>query len=1120
MSLIVKLVDRKNCYIGLPAIYLASQNISYQQGRLCKPFRLTNIRSQQEYVFGYIGTQSDENTIQFGHVFASLNDIQENDLMNIENVQLEETKQLQLFVKNMNDYISVQQFKQKIEEQLINNIQIISQNLFIPIYYNQSQYVIFKYKNNSCLLNVNAELDIQVEEMELQKQQIIPLQVKIIKTGKNIIYISKCIQAQQNDIHQIRYNNNHPKLITNCQQMKKLKKERKLKLYQRIIQVQQKNEDSQYIFIDELYAKYLKLSHGQYVDFDTVPQKQYKNINLRELKISQLIEQQIVIKVYCDKPVDQQAIIQLLDNYVINRYYNIKNQLVYIKIEQKIKMEYVNIEHCIIINDCDDDRKKEVFQQCVVYSQQSLRDKNQYKYKKYSKLVFLQPCQLYFQLNSHNIQQIQLLLEQKKQLIITYSQNHGIDQYLNYIRNNYKVFKVNLQKCFQLGQVELMKQYIKLQFQQANNYKSLIVFKNNKIIRDISLIDTQQTQQLLISQMVSKFIDKQVEKHNVYVIFLTDIQLMPKYYVYQMQKPTKESRIQQLQYYYKQEEINDLISLTNDLEYIQFKSIQLKNGLQDLNEILPNSRQINKIPQFRHIGGFIKQKETVLDIYRIPLQHPELFLQFKIPKNILLYGMPGSGKSYFAQAICNQLNLNVLQVKGPELLDKYIGGSEHKVRQLFEQAASISPCIIFFDEFDSIVPIRSSSNSGVTDRVVNQFLCYLDGVEENLKNVFVIAASSRPDLIDPALLRPGRIDKHIFLDYPTVEEIQEIIQIYKGPLKFNDFSIEELSYQLQGLSQADIVSYLKEIRIQIADREIQITDLRQQKKECSIQFNINKIDLPKPVNMMDEYQFLFKFVLVGDSGTGKSCFLSQYINGTFLSEHNHTVGVEFESKAVQLQEGITIQNQVWDTAGAEDYRALARNFLKNSAAVIYLYDITKRETFESLNIWYERMKPVVSEQIQIVIIGTHKDKETLRQVKSEEGQQLAKNIGAYFQEMSLIHDKEQVDVIVDGISSNILRLIKQGKIDCSNEIYGVKPRGKYEEESQRYHTQMEEEIQKSPRLISPKYSNQQSFLSQRAQSPLRQPQQQIDTVEVTQKQINYKYIGIIICVIILVYSFI
>ena len=137
-------------------------------------------------------------------------------------------------------------------------------------------------------------------------------------------------------------------------------------------------------------------------------------------------------------------------------------------------------------------------------------------------------------------------------------------------------------------------------------------------------------------------------------------------------------------------------------------------------------------------------------------------------QGLLLYGPPGCGKTFLASSIAHQFNINFISVKGPELLNKYIGASEQNVRELFEKAQQQQPCILFFDEFDSLVPKRGGSTS-VTDRIVNQFLCYLDGVEGR-SGVFVMAATSRPDLVDVALLRPGRIDKAVFCNFPNEKE--------------------------------------------------------------------------------------------------------------------------------------------------------------------------------------------------------------------------------------------------------------------------------------------------------------------------------------------------------------
>ena len=164
-------------------------------------------------------------------------------------------------------------------------------------------------------------------------------------------------------------------------------------------------------------------------------------------------------------------------------------------------------------------------------------------------------------------------------------------------------------------------------------------------------------------------------------------------------------------------------------------------------------------------------KKLIKSMIQKPLKYSFVFkkLPVKLSRAVLLYGGSGTGKSAIGAALAEEFQMKYFSVKGSDILSKYIGGSEAAVREIFEKAMSVSPSIVFFDEFEAVVPRRNSSNSGVTDRVVNQFLCYLDGVA-SIEGVFIVAASSRPEMIDPALLRPGRIDSHIFLDYPSPED--------------------------------------------------------------------------------------------------------------------------------------------------------------------------------------------------------------------------------------------------------------------------------------------------------------------------------------------------------------
>jgi peroxin-1 len=162
------------------------------------------------------------------------------------------------------------------------------------------------------------------------------------------------------------------------------------------------------------------------------------------------------------------------------------------------------------------------------------------------------------------------------------------------------------------------------------------------------------------------------------------------------------------------------------------------------------------------IGGLTHAKSMLKETLELPSKFRDIFAQvpLKLRSGLLLYGPPGCGKTLLASAVAKECGLNFISVKGPELLNKYIGQSEQGVRDVFDRAATAAPAILFFDEFEAIAPKRGGESTGVTDRVVNQFLCQLDGVEGR-SGVYVLAASSRPDMIDPALLRPGRLDKAI-----------------------------------------------------------------------------------------------------------------------------------------------------------------------------------------------------------------------------------------------------------------------------------------------------------------------------------------------------------------------
>jgi SpoVK/Ycf46/Vps4 family AAA+-type ATPase len=214
------------------------------------------------------------------------------------------------------------------------------------------------------------------------------------------------------------------------------------------------------------------------------------------------------------------------------------------------------------------------------------------------------------------------------------------------------------------------------------------------------------------------------------------------------------------------------------------------------------------------VGGVEHVKRVLIESVILPRDYPELFeaAPLRLTSGALLYGHAGCGKTLLAATLAAEAHLPFVTVKGPELLNKYIGASEAAVRDLFERAASCRPCILFFDEFEAIAPRRGQDSTGVTDRVVNQLLCELDGVEA-LRGVFVLAASNRPELIDPALLRPGRLDRKLFCPLPDIEGRAAILQALmrrlrcSAPLLSMDFA-QSLAARCDGFSGADLQALL------------------------------------------------------------------------------------------------------------------------------------------------------------------------------------------------------------------------------------------------------------------------------------------------------------------------
>ncbi|CAF1062568.1 unnamed protein product [Adineta steineri] len=237
-------------------------------------------------------------------------------------------------------------------------------------------------------------------------------------------------------------------------------------------------------------------------------------------------------------------------------------------------------------------------------------------------------------------------------------------------------------------------------------------------------------------------------------------------------------------------EDRQLSNIDFDYAFDEFKPISVKL----LDDDKKKTSQITL--HWSDIGGMNDLKQELIQTVQWRFEHSNYFANapIRLISGVLLYGPSGCGKTLLAQTLANECKVNFIQIKGPELLNKYVGSSEQNIRDLFNRARSVTPCIILFDEFEALVPRRGRDSAGVTDRVVNQLLTELDGVE-SLGDIVVIAATSRPDLIDPALLRPGRLDKHLYVGFPSKLDIVSILKIWTKKIQLaNNIKFEDETF--------------------------------------------------------------------------------------------------------------------------------------------------------------------------------------------------------------------------------------------------------------------------------------------------------------------------------------
>jgi transitional endoplasmic reticulum ATPase len=230
---------------------------------------------------------------------------------------------------------------------------------------------------------------------------------------------------------------------------------------------------------------------------------------------------------------------------------------------------------------------------------------------------------------------------------------------------------------------------------------------------------------------------------------------------------------------------------------------------------------LGEIPSygFERVANLAEVKQRLTESVIWQMQEPERFTRLGIepPKGLLLHGPPGAGKTFVIRALAHESGAAFFTIKGAELLDKYVGESERGVREVFARARAVAPAILFFDEIDALAPVRGNSTNSVTDSVVAALLTEMDGVSDR-GDVFVIGATNRMDLVDPALLRPGRLETHLYLGLPPAESRRAFFNISDVPFA-DDVDVEQLIAGTEGLSFAELAGLLREAALQALRRD-------------------------------------------------------------------------------------------------------------------------------------------------------------------------------------------------------------------------------------------------------------------------------------------------------------
>jgi transitional endoplasmic reticulum ATPase len=295
-------------------------------------------------------------------------------------------------------------------------------------------------------------------------------------------------------------------------------------------------------------------------------------------------------------------------------------------------------------------------------------------------------------------------------------------------------------------------------------------------------------------------------------------------------------------------------------EILERVRVTAKDFSDALRELEPSAMRevLVEIPKvaWDDVGGLEDVKRQLREMIEMPLENSAAFKRMGIrpARGILLYGPPGTGKTLLAKAVATESKANFISIKGPEIMSKWVGESEKAVRQAFKKAKQVAPAIVFLDEIDAIAPRRGGgSDSSVTERVVNQLLTSMDGLE-SLEKVTVIAATNRPDIVDPALLRPGRFDRLVLIPVPDEGARLSILSVHTKAMPIRNVELKELAAKTDGFVGADLENLCREAAM-IALRENRDADIVEMRHfEAALKIIMPSVDK----NIMKQYESIGK----------------------------------------------------------------------------------------------------------------------------------------------------------------------------------------------------------------------------------------------------------------------